>query len=222
VSLIGTFAMFLVLGFSINLLTLFAMILSVLLSAFVALSLTPALCVMLLRPRQQGRGPLAWLLRKFDLAFGKTTEAYARANTWIIRAAPLAVLFLCAIYAGTAWLAKTPPTAFLPDEDLGYAIVAVQLPDAMALDRTEATMRKADALIRAIRGVANTVELSGFGLISGANTSNVGMFFVTLKPWEERQSPAQSNVAIIDAGWDHVSSSGATPRYQESGKQCYV
>jgi HAE1 family hydrophobic/amphiphilic exporter-1/multidrug efflux pump len=272
VSLIGTFAMFVVLGFSINLLTLFAMILaiglvvddaivvveavehhieeglsplaatkramddvsgavigiamvlvsvfvpvaflggitgqlykqfaltlavSVLLSAFVALSLTPALCVMLLRPRTQGRGPLAWLLRKFDLAFGKTTEAYVRANAWIIRAAPLAVLFLCAIYAGVVWLAKTLPTAFLPDEDLGYAIVAVQLPDAMALDRTEATMRKADALIRAIPGVANTVGLSGFGLISGANTSNVGTFFVTLKPWDERQSPAASNVAII-------------------------
>jgi HAE1 family hydrophobic/amphiphilic exporter-1/multidrug efflux pump len=174
VSLIGTFALFVVLGFSINLLTLFAMILaiglvvddaivvveavehqieeglsplaatkqamddvsgavigiamvlvsvfvpvaflggitgqlykqfaltlavSVLLSAFVALSLTPALCVMLLRPRTKGRGPLAWLLQKFDLAFGKTTEAYVRANFWIIRAAPLAVLFLCAIYA---------------------------------------------------------------------------------------------------------------------------
>ena len=272
VSLIGTFALFVVLGFSINLLTLFAMILaiglvvddaivvveavehqieeglsplaatkqamddvsgavigiamvlvsvfvpvaflggitgqlykqfaltlavSVLLSAFVALSLTPALCVMLLRPRTKGRGPLAWLLQKFDLAFGKTTEAYVRANFWIIRAAPLAVLFLCAIYAGTIWLVKTLPTAFLPDEDLGYAIVAVQLPDAMALDRTEATMRKADALIRAIPGVANTVGLSGFGLISGANTSNVGTFFVTLKPWDERQSPAQSNVAII-------------------------
>jgi len=272
VSLIGTFAMFVVLGFSINLLTLFAMILaiglvvddaivvveavehhieeglnplaatkqamddvsgavigialvlvsvfvpvaflggitgqlykqfaltlavSVLLSAFVALSLTPALCVMLLRPREQGRGPLAWLLEKFDSAFGKTTEAYVRANAWIIRAAPLAVLFLCAIYGGTVWLVKALPTAFLPDEDLGYAIVAVQLPDAMALDRTEATMRKADALIRAIPGVANTVGLSGFGLISGANTSNVGTFFVTLKPWDERQSPAQSNVAII-------------------------
>jgi HAE1 family hydrophobic/amphiphilic exporter-1/multidrug efflux pump len=272
VSLIGTFAMFVVLGFSINLLTLFAMILaiglvvddaivvveavehhieeglgplaattramedvsgavigiavvlvsvfvpvaflggitgqlykqfaltlavSVLLSAFVALSLTPALCVMLLRPRKQGRGPLAWLLRKFDSAFGKTTEAYVRANAWVIRAAPLAVLLLCAIYAGTFWLVKTLPTAFLPDEDLGYAIVAVQLPDATALDRTEATMRKADALIRAIPGVANTIGLSGFGVISGANTSNVGTFFVTLKPWEERQSPAQSNVAII-------------------------
>ena len=272
VSLIGTFAMFVVLGFSINLLTLFAMILaiglvvddaivvveavehrieeglsplaatnqamddvsgavigiamvlvsvfvpvaflggitgqlykqfaltlavSVVLSAFVALSLTPALCVMLLRPRRQGRGPVAWLLQTFDRAFGKTTEAYVRANSWIVRAAPLAVLFLCAIYAGTAWLVKTLPTAFLPDEDLGYAIVSVQLPDAMALDRTEATMRKADALIRAIPGVADTVGLSGFGLISGANTSNVGTFFVTLKPWDERQSTAQSNVAII-------------------------
>ena len=79
---------------------------SVLLSAFVALSLTPALCVMLLRPRTQGRGPLAWLLRKFDLAFGKTTEAYVRANAWIIRAAPLAVLFLCAIYAGVRLAGK--------------------------------------------------------------------------------------------------------------------
>ena len=234
VSLVGTFALFAVFGFSINLLTLFGIILaiglvvddaivvveaveafmggiagqlykqfaltlaiSVLLSAFVALSLTPALCVLLLRPRKAGRGPISWALGKFNSAFLRATNAYVQANRWIIRLAPLVVLVLLGIYAGTFALTKCLPTAFLPDEDLGYSIINVQLPDATSLQRTEAAMEEAQAIIRGVPGVENAIGLSGIGLIAGANTSNIGTFFVTFKPWDERKSPSESAEAII-------------------------
>ncbi len=274
VSLVGTFALFAVMGFSINLLTLFAIILaiglvvddaivvveavehhiehglapreateramsevsgavigiamvlasvfvpvafmggitgqlykqfaltlaiSVLLSAFVALSLTPALCVLLLRPRKAGRGPISWALGKFNSAFLQTTNAYVEANRWIIRLAPLAILALLGIYAATVILTKRLPTGFLPDEDLGYSIINVQLPDATSLQRTEAAMEKAQAIIRGVPGIENAIGLSGLGIIAGANTSNVGTFFVTLKPWADRKSAAESAQAIIQA-----------------------
>ena len=272
VSLIGTFAFFVVLGFSINLLTLFAMILaiglviddaivvveaverrieeglnpkdatrkamddvsapvigialvlvsvfvpvaflggitgqlykqfaltlaiSVSISAFVALSLTPALCSMMLKPTKKSTSLFGRAMAAFNRVFERVTNGYVDANRWIVRFAPLAVVVLLAIYAGTAYLFEKVPTAFLPSEDLGYALVNVKLADAAALPRTEATMEEAQKIIVQIPGVAKVVGIAGFGILSGANTSNVGTFFVVLKPWDERNAASESAAAII-------------------------
>jgi HAE1 family hydrophobic/amphiphilic exporter-1/multidrug efflux pump len=273
VSLIGTFAFFVVLHFSINLLTLFAMILaiglviddaivvveaverrieeglapkeatmkamddvsapvigialvlvsvfvpvaflggitgqlykqfaltlaiSVSLSAFVALSLTPALCSLMLKPaKKKSTSLFGRAMAAFNRLFDRVTNGYVNANRWIIRFAPLAVLVLLAIYGGTVYLFEKIPGAFLPSEDLGYALVNVQLADSVALPRTQASMEQAQKIILQIPGVDKVVGISGFGILSGANTSNVGTFFVVLKPWDERNSGSQSADGII-------------------------
>ncbi len=272
VSLVGTFAVFVLLGFSINLLTLFAMILaigivvddaivvveavehhiehglspldatkramaevsgpvigialvltsvfvpvaflggitgqlyqqfaltlsvSVLLSAFVALSLTPALCVLLLKPRKRRRGPIAWALRKFESGLTATTNGYVRVTRQIIRFAPLTLLTLGALYYATFHLVKTLPTGFLPDEDLGYALVNVQLPDAASVERTDKVMQVAGPMIAEIPGIKTYFALTGVGLLAGANTSNVGTLFVLFDPWDERGAdPAKTAPAL--------------------------
>jgi len=170
---------------------------SVLLSAFVALSLTPALCALMLKPKKESKGLLARALGKFNTFFEWVTGGYVSANRWIIRFAALAVLVLLGIYAGTLFLVKTVPTGFLPDEDLGYAIVNVQLADAVALEQTDKTMQKVAKIVAGIPGVANSIALAGFGVIAGANTSNVGTIFVTLKPWDERKGATETSQAII-------------------------
>jgi HAE1 family hydrophobic/amphiphilic exporter-1/multidrug efflux pump len=170
---------------------------SVLLSAFVALSLTPALCALMLKPKQASKGWFGRFEAGFNRVFDRTTHGYVRANRWIIRFAPLAILVLFAIYAGTIALVKSIPPAFLPEEDLGYCLVNVQLADAVALPQTQATMERAQQIIRSIPGVDTAVAISGLGLIAGANTSNVGTLFVTLKPWDEREAASQSAPSII-------------------------
>jgi hydrophobe/amphiphile efflux-1 (HAE1) family protein len=110
------------------------------------------------------------------------------------------------LYAATLLLAKAIPTGFLPEEDLGYAIVNVQLADAVALQQTDKTMQEAQHAIAAIPGVANSIALPGLGVIGGANTSNVGTIFVTLKPWDERKAATETAQAIIGQINTHLSS----------------
>ena len=112
---------------------------SVSISAFVALSLTPALCSMMLKPTKKSTSLFGRAMAAFNRVFERVTTGYVDANRWIVRFAPLAVVVLLAIYAGTAYLFEKVPTAFLPSEDLGYALVNVKLADAAALPRTEAT-----------------------------------------------------------------------------------
>jgi len=170
---------------------------SVLLSAFVALSLTPALCSSMLKPQKESKGLWGWFEAGFNRVFERATNGYVSANRWIIRFAPVAILVLVVIDAATFGLFKRLPSAFLPDEDLGYAIVNVQLADAVALPQTEAALQRAQQIIRGIPGVDKVVALSGFGILAGANTSNVGTCFVTLKPWDQRTAATESAQAII-------------------------
>jgi HAE1 family hydrophobic/amphiphilic exporter-1/multidrug efflux pump len=170
---------------------------SVSLSAFVALSLTPALCSMMLKPVKKSTSLFGRALAGFNRVFDRVTNGYVDANRWIVRFWPVAMVVLLGIYAGTWFLFEKIPSAFLPSEDLGYALVNVQLADAAALPRTEATMQEAQKIIVQIPGVDKVVGIAGFGVLAGANTSNVGTFFVVLKPWEKRTAASESAEAII-------------------------
>jgi multidrug efflux pump len=169
---------------------------SVLLSALVALSLTPALCAMLLRPRKRGRGPVGWLLGQFNQLFGHATNGYVAASRAVIRFAPISVLAVLCLYAGTWHLVKSVPTSFLPQEDLGYLMINVQLADGSALDRTDAAMVRAAQTVKRTPGVDNVIGLTGFGMLSGGNASSVGTIFVVLKPWDERTTEDLSAKSI--------------------------
>jgi HAE1 family hydrophobic/amphiphilic exporter-1/multidrug efflux pump len=167
---------------------------SVSLSAIVALTLTPALCALILKPREQEGTFQHW----FNQHFESIAEGYTGVVRRVIRFAPIALCVLAAIYAGTLLLVKSQPTAFLPDEDSGYIFVNIQLPDASSMDRTEAIDHQVEQVIAQERSVLYYTSVTGFSILSSAQASNVATLFVNLKPWEERKAHDQQVQAVVD------------------------
>ena len=270
VSLIGTFAVMLALGFSINLLTLFGLVLAigivvddaivvvenvtrhldesryspreaatramrevtgpviattlVLLAVFVptaflpglqgqlfrqfaltiaiatifssinALTLSPALAGILLRPTPER--PLL-PFRLFNAALERVTDAYALSVRGLIKLAPIAILlFLAAMTLGVRLFASIPG-GFVPQEDEGWCMVSIQLPDGASLQRTDEVMRRAEAAIAQTPGVEHVIAISGFSIIDGASVSSTGTIFTIFKDWDQRDDPDQSQAAIL-------------------------
>jgi len=178
----------------------FALTLSVavLLSALVALTLTPALCRLILRPRRQPRGPLGALLRGFDRAFGRAARGYEQLVALLLRFLPLGCAIVIAVSVAAGLVARRLPTGFVPDEDLGYFYAVLTLPDGASLERSEALARRAENDMRRLRGVEHVVTQGGFNQLSGAYTPNSVSFIVILKPWDLRRDAAVQSRAIVD------------------------
>ncbi|MFA6148138.1 MAG: multidrug efflux RND transporter permease subunit [bacterium] len=158
-------------------------VISVALSGFVALTLTPAMCAMLLRhttPPQ--RGFFAWFNRQVD----RITVAFGHAVTLIIKRMAVAFVLLAAFIGALVYLFMTMPTSFVPNEDQGYVLAAVVMPDAASLDRTVRTADRVDALFARHPAVLNRTTINGYSLIDGQFKTNAATFFVTLKDFEER------------------------------------
>jgi hydrophobic/amphiphilic exporter-1 (mainly G- bacteria), HAE1 family len=159
---------------------------SVVLSAFNALTLSPALCALLLRRRpahqHAGRGFFGW----FNHLFSRATNLYVRVAAYFIRHSGVAVILLLACSGGAFLFAKEIPTSFLPDEDQGYFYVNVQLPNAASLQRTDAVCRKIESIVDQTPGVQYVTTTIGSSLLSGVQSTYSGFLFVTLRPWEER------------------------------------
>jgi multidrug efflux pump len=169
---------------------------SVLLSAFNALTLSPALAAMLLRPREKGRGPLARAFDAFNRAFAWTTREYLRVAGALIRRAAIVVLVLGLVSASAYLVARRVPSTFLPQEDQGYAFIALQLPNAASLQRTDATSRIVEDILRKTPGVRAYTSVVGFSLLSQVQATYNAFFFVTLEPWGERRAAAKRFDAI--------------------------
>jgi multidrug efflux pump len=156
---------------------------SVAISGFVALTLTPALCGLLLRhsspPR---RGPFAWFNRMFD----RLTQAFGRLVVLIIRRMAIALLFLAVFVWAIIHLFMTLPTSFVPNEDQSYVMAAILMPDAASLERTGEVADRVDAIFARTPGVANRTQLTGYSLLDAGLKTNAATFFVTLKPYDER------------------------------------
>jgi HAE1 family hydrophobic/amphiphilic exporter-1 len=159
---------------------------SVMISAFNALTLSPALSAMLLKPRQQTTGVLGRLFASFNRGFETATRGYVRVSHGLIRKALVGVALLAAFTALAAGLGRRLPTSFVPEEDYGYFLLTLQLPPAASLERTNAVTRKIDQLLARTDGVANFNTIAGFSLLSRVTADNYGFYFVGLKPWEER------------------------------------
>ena len=170
---------------------------SVLISAFNALTLSPALCALVLRPRQAARGPLGAFFTGFNRVFGHARNGYVGLCGRLIRASALSLLFLVGIAALAGWLGKGIPTGFLPEEDQGYLFVNVSLPDAASLQRTEATCRIIDEVLRKTPGVAHFETAVGFSLVSLNQNPSSAFYFVTLKEWKDRKRPEEQLPAIL-------------------------
>src|SRR5579863_9866087 len=169
---------------------------SVILSAFNALSLSPALAALLLRPKTSTGGPLKGFFAWFNRGFANATEWYVRVCGFLVRKTAIAVILLVAFAVGAGWFGNKVPASFLPDEDQGYLYVNVQLPTAASLERTDEVAEKIESALAKTPGVEHTTSVIGFSLLSFVRTSYNAFFFVTLKPWDERKSRSEQLQAI--------------------------
>jgi hydrophobic/amphiphilic exporter-1 (mainly G- bacteria), HAE1 family len=163
---------------------------SVLLSAFSALSLSPALSAMLLKPARPARGPLGVFFRGFNRVFDRATAGYVSVSRLLVRRAIVTVLIVVAVVFGVGVLGKALPAGFIPDEDQGLLGVAVQLPPAASLERTSALLKKVEAILAKTEGIETYQTIGGYGAVTSTYQPNFGTIFARLKPWEERHGEA--------------------------------
>ena len=165
---------------------------SVLISAFNALTLSPALSALLLRPRKKSKGPVGKFFDWFNRWFGKMTGGYVNWSHVLIRRWGIALILLLGVSVVAVSLGKRLPTSFVPEEDQGYAFIQIQLPDAASLQRTDAVMRKMDEILAHTHGVQGYDAIAGFSLLSNTSASYTGFYFIQLDPWHERETPELS------------------------------
>lgn len=161
---------------------------SVLISAFNALTLSPALSALLLRPRTESRGLLARLFGGFNRGFTKATNGYVSWSHALIRKAGISMTMLAAFGLLSGLIAKRLPTSFLPEEDYGYAIINVQLPVSASLPRTDLVLRKIERILGKTEGILAYNTIGGFSLLTRTAASYQGFAYVIFKPWDERAS----------------------------------
>ncbi len=170
---------------------------SVLISAFNALTLSPALSALLLRPRREMRGPLGAFFRGFNRWFARATDGYVGACGHLIRksAFSMVLLLVVAVFAGL--VATRLPGGFVPDEDQGYFFANVQLPLAASLDRTAAVNDKLDAIFKTTPGIKYYTGVAGFSLLSLVTTTYNSFYFITLDDWDARDKKGLTADVII-------------------------
>jgi HAE1 family hydrophobic/amphiphilic exporter-1 len=164
---------------------------SVILSAFNALTLSPALAGLLLRPKKESKGLLRRFFDWFNRVFERATHGYVSLSGALIRRSVLALVALLVFGAAGLFFAGRVPSSFLPDEDQGYVYVNMQLPNAASLERTSAASRQVEDILAGTPGVEYTTSVAGFSLLSFTRTTYNAFYFVTLKPWGERKTRAE-------------------------------
>jgi hydrophobe/amphiphile efflux-1 (HAE1) family protein len=169
---------------------------SVIISAFNALTLSPALGALLLRPKKESRGILGRFFAWFNRVFGRATEGYVNWCSVLVRrlGVTVAVLLVFAVLAG--FFGSKLPKSFLPEEDQGYLFVSLQLPDASSLQRTSAAAARVEQILLKTPGVQHVTTVVGFNMLSGVQNTYNAFFWVTLKEWKERKAPDEQYWAI--------------------------
>jgi len=163
---------------------------SVLLSAFNALSLTPALCALLLKSPKPMRGPLGIFFRGFNKVFDVTTNGYVAVSRLLVRRAIVTIGIVGIVVAGALLFAKAIPAGFIPDEDQGIFGVNLQLPPGASLARTSEVLKKVEEILAKTDGVESYQTIGGYGVVTNTYQPNYGTIFARLKPWEERHGEA--------------------------------
>ncbi|RNI28335.1 multidrug efflux RND transporter permease subunit [Rufibacter immobilis] len=172
---------------------------SVLISAFVALTLTPALCSLMLRPmnvNRESRG-LNKFFYKFNNWFARTTESYSVGVRKSIKAAPLALILLVCLYVGTVGLFAKKPTGFIPTEDEGRLFISVELPEGSSANRTQEILERMAGILGEVKAIKNATSISGLNAINFSFKSNSGTFFIQMLPWDERQDPSMQLQGVM-------------------------
>lgn len=163
-------------------------------SGFNALTFTPAMCALFLKPRTQAR---FFLFRWFNTGFAKTLNGYSRLTGKMLKHPLLIFVIFAAIVFLAFWGFTKWPTSYIPAEDQGYFMTAVELPTGASLDRTDAVLNEIRAEVQKIPEVENIMTISGHSFLGGGSGSNSGTMFVVLKPWSERKGKEHSVDAVI-------------------------
>ncbi len=171
---------------------------SVLISAFNALTLSPALASLLLKPKDTERKPglLQRFFNWFNGLFGRTTESYVSTSNLLIHKSGITMIVLGCVAALAVFLGGRLPTGFIPTEDQGYMFVALQLPDAASLERADNVGLKVTKALLDTPGIAGVMQVNGFSLLTLTESTNTAFFFVALKPWDQRKSADQQLASI--------------------------
>ncbi len=175
---------------------------SVGISAINALTLSPALCSILLRPGSEKKGLLGRFFGGFNRVFDSVTQGYSQLVRRGIRMSSVALLALLGVVAATGGVLKILPTGFVPAEDMGYYIISVNLPEAASLKRNDALLKKVEEVLLKDSAVADTIVMGGFNVLTGGYSSYTTAVFAVLKPWDERTSKELSLAASIKRAQD--------------------
>jgi len=170
---------------------------SVIFSAFNALTLSPALSALLLRPKKESRGPLGKFFAWFNRVFTSATNHYVNWCRFFIHKLSFAVILLLGFTVLAGFSASKLPTSFLPDEDQGYVFVVQQLPDASSLQRTSAAAEKVEEILMKTPGIAHVTTVVGYSMLSGVQNTYSTFFWVTFKPWHERTAKDEQYMDLL-------------------------
>ena len=169
---------------------------SVMISTFNSLSLSPALASLLLRPKVRGTGPVQKFYDGFNRVFGRANEGYVGFCSVLIRKSIISMVFLGLLAVVAGGLGKGIPMGFLPDEDQGYLYAGIQLPNVASLQRTDEATKKVEEILKNTPGVEYYSSVIGYNMLSQANTTYNTFFFISLKNWAERKTPEEQYTAI--------------------------
>jgi HAE1 family hydrophobic/amphiphilic exporter-1 len=183
---------------------------SVMISAFIALSLTPALCTLLLKPtgiKKEAKGINKWFF-KFNEWFQRVTDSYTRGVKNCIQAAKYIIVLLICICVGTYFLFQHKSSGFIPSEDDGNLYVTFQLPQGSATTQSVGVMARIMKVVATTPGVGHTAALSGLNVVNNATNSNCGTVYVQLKPWDDRNKKEEQVPGIIDVMQKRIADAG--------------
>ncbi|MEZ2346263.1 efflux RND transporter permease subunit [Terriglobus sp. RCC_193] len=171
---------------------------SVLISAFNALTLSPALSALLLKPKNKEKKPglLGRFFTWFNRVFGHTTDKYVGTSRILIHKSGLSMIALAIIAVVAVFMGSRLPTGFIPQEDQGYLFAALQLPDATSLQKTDEAAQQITKALLETPGIGGVVAVNGFSLLTQVQSTNSAFFFVSLKPWDDRKTKEEQIEAI--------------------------
>jgi len=182
---------------------------SVVLSAFIALSLTPALCTLLLKPtNKKPKGKVGQLFERFNVWFDKVTDKYAKGVKRSIDGARYVIILLLCICVGTIFLFKHKPTGFIPSEDDGNLYVTFQLPPAYSTAQSVAVMGRLMKVVASTPGMGHYAALSGLNVVTNATNSNCGTIYCQLQPWDQRNKSSEQVPGIIKVMQQRIADAG--------------
>ncbi|WP_422358570.1 efflux RND transporter permease subunit [Reichenbachiella sp.] len=173
-------------------------VVSVMVSSVNALTLSPALCSILLKKPEKYGGPLGWFFGKFNQGMDKSTDAYMSFTNVVTRKIKRGVVFIVIMTVAAGIFGKMVPGGFIPEEDMGYFFVNMQLPNAASLQRSDVIAKKIEKIVATVPEVKFVTTATGFSLLSGAMSSNNGFMFVTLTDWAERDRTAKEIVDEVN------------------------